>query len=78
MRTFSKHYTLQKLPQITSKSYDWLQKKDTMSIHSNEFSRPPSRKEIVNWKQLLLRSVENTNFEISKSQFTQNHEQSQN
>ena len=36
-----------------------------MSIHSNEPSRPPSRKEIVSWKQLVLRSVENTNFKHS-------------
>jgi len=37
-------------------------KKDMMSIHSNKPSRPPNRQEIVSWKQLLLRSVENTNF----------------
>jgi len=51
-------------------------KKDMMSIHSNEPSRPPSRKEIASWKQLLLRSVENTNLKNSKSQYTQEHEQS--
>ena len=52
--------------------------KNTMSIHSNEPSRPPSRKKIVSWKQLLLRSVENTNFKKLNSQYTQEHEQSQN
>ena len=49
-------------------------KKDMMSIHSNEPSRPPSRKEIVSWKRLLLRSVENTNLKNQKSQYTQEHE----
>ena len=37
-----------------------------MSIHSNKPSRPPSRKEIVSWKQLLLHSVENTNLKTLK------------
>ena len=47
MRTISIHYTVQKLPQITSKIYQLVTKKETMSINSNERSRPPSRKEIV-------------------------------
>jgi len=69
------HYTVQKLPKPLRKL---VTTKVTMSIHSNEPSRPPSRKEIVISKQLLLRSVENTNFKISESQYTQEHEQSQN
>jgi len=48
-----------------------------MSIHSNEPSRPLSRQELVSWKQLLLPSVENTNFKNSKLQYTQEHEKSQ-
>jgi len=45
--------------------------------NSNEPSRPQSRQELVSWKQLLLRSVENTNLKNSKLQYTQEHEKSQ-
>ena len=48
-----------------------------MSIHNNEPSSPPSEQELVGGQQLLLWSVENTNFEISKPQYTQEHEKSQ-
>ena len=50
-----------------------------MLIHSYA-PCPLSRKEIVSWiqKQLLLRSVEDTNFKNSKSQYTQEHELLQN
>jgi len=48
-----------------------------MSIHSNEPSCPLSKQELVNCEQLLLSSVENTNFKNSKSQYTQEHEKSQ-
>ena len=48
-----------------------------MSIHSNETSGPLSKQELVSYKQLLLLSVENTNLKNSKSQYTQEHEQSQ-
>ena len=52
-------------------------KKDRMSIHSNEPSCPLSKQKLVSCKQLLLWSVENTNFINSKSQYTQEHEKSQ-
>jgi len=52
-------------------------KKDRMSIHSNEPSCPLSKQELVSCEQLLLLSVENTNFKNSKSQYTQEHEKSQ-
>jgi len=38
---------------------------------------PLSKQELVSCKQLLLLSVENTNFKNSKSQYTQEHEKSQ-
>jgi len=61
--------------QTTSELFPIGNKKDVMSIHSNEPSRPPNRKEIVSWKEFLVRSVENTDFKNSKSQYTQEHEQ---
>ena len=64
-------------PTNTSKIYQIGNKKDGMSIHSNEPSRPLSRQELVSWKQLLLWSVENTNLKNLKSQYTQEHEKSQ-
>ena len=48
-----------------------------MFIHSNEPSCPLSRQDLDSWMQLLLWSVENTNFKNSKSQYTQEHEKSQ-
>ena len=45
-----------------------------MSTHSNEPSNPLSKQELVS----CLWSVENTNFKNSKSQYTQEHEKSQN
>jgi len=48
-----------------------------MSIHSNEPSSPLSKQELVSCQQLLLQSVENTNFKNLKSQYTQEHEKSQ-
>jgi len=48
-----------------------------MSIHSNEPPSPLSKQELVSYQQLLLKSVENTNFKNSKSQYTQEYEKSQ-
>jgi len=59
----------------------------TASLSASSWSGLPEwpwtitkRMEIVSWiwNQLLLRSVENTNFKNSKSQYTQEHKQSQN
>jgi len=49
-----------------------------MSLRSNEPSWPRSKQELVGCMQLLLWSVENTNVKNSKSQYTQEHERSQN
>jgi len=48
-----------------------------MSIRNNEPSCPRSKQELASCMQLLLWSVDNTNVENSKSQFTQEHERSQ-
>jgi len=48
-----------------------------MYIHSNEPSRPLSKQELFSCQQLLLWTVENTNFKNSKPQYTQEHEKSQ-
>jgi len=52
-------------------------KKDRMSIHSNEPSSPLNKQELVSCQQPLLWSIENTNFKNSKPQYTQEHEKSQ-
>ena len=48
-----------------------------MSIRSNEPSCPRSKQELVSCKQLLLLSVDNTNFKKLKSQYTKEHERLQ-
>jgi len=63
--------------QTTSKIYQIGNKKDSMSIHSNEPSSPLSKQELVSCQKLLPWSVENTNFKNSKPQYTQGHEKSQ-
>ena len=52
-------------------------KSRSCALHSNEPSSPLSKQELVSCQQLLLWSVENTNFKNSKSQYTQEHEKSQ-
>jgi len=69
--------SVQNTQQTTSKIYQIGNQKDRMSIHSNEPSSPLSKQVIVSCQQLLLWSVENTNFKNSKSQYTQEHEKSQ-
>jgi len=52
MRTISTHYTVQKLPKPLRKFSKWFllpigNKKDMMSVHNNEPSCPPSRKQKI-------------------------------
>ena len=70
-------FSLLNTQQTTSKIHQIGNKNDRMSIHSNEPSSPLSKQELVSCQQLLLKSVENTNFKNSKSQYTQEHEKSQ-